>query len=48
MTLENNSPDIIKIHNFSEKIFIYELEVINSNQILVSTSNGVVNLKIEN
>ena len=43
-----NSPDIIKIHNFSEKIFIYELEVINSNQILVSTSNGVVNLKIEN
>ena len=43
---EDNSPDIIKIYKFSEQLFIYDIEILETNEILISTSNGIKSLKV--
>jgi len=44
--LENNSTDIIKIFKFTEQLFIYDIEILENNEILISTSNGIRSLKV--
>ena len=41
-----NSSDIIIIYKFSEQLFIYDIEILETNEILISTSNGIRSLKV--